>query len=338
MKAAIKGFGVVLAALLVVAVMAVAAGVYMNPPDLIMQGEVEATQVQVAAKIVGRINTLRVREGDRVHKGELIATLDSPEIQAKLRQAEAARTVALAQKEKADSGAREEEVRAARNVWLRAKAAADLAQKTYERVHRLHGDGIVPTQKLDEAEGQRDAAQRAADAAKATYQMAAAGARKEDVKAAEALADQASGVVAEVDAYLDETHIVAPLDGEIADIIPEQGELTSPGFPVALILDLSDMWVTFNIREDLLPGIGVGTVFDARFPALGNTRIKLRVNYMADLGDFAVWRATKATGDFDLKTFEVRAVPMVPISGLRPGMSALVDWPKPAAIDLRATR
>jgi HlyD family secretion protein len=322
---------VVLAVIMVLAVISGVAWFSLKPPDLVLQGEVEATQVQVASKIPGRIESLKVHKGEAIRKGQLIAIIDSPEIKAKLRQAEAARAAATAQKEKAFNGAREEEIRSAMNVWLRAKATADLTTKTCERLTKLHQDGIIPSQKLDEAEGQREAAYRAESAAKAAYEMAASGARKEDVRSAGALAEQASGAVAEATAYLSETRLFSPIDGEVADIIPEEGELTSPGCPVAVILNPSDVWVTFNIREDFLPGITVGTVLSARLPALGNKKVQLRVNYVANLGDFAVWRATKASGDFDLKTFEVRALPVEPLKGLRPGMSALVDWKKPAA-------
>ena len=179
--------------------------------------------MQVASKVFGRVLDLKVRKGDQVQRGELLATIDTPEIRAKLKQAEAARAAATAQKEKADNGAREEEVRSAMNMWLRAKAAADLAVKTSDRIRRLEKDGVVPSQKLDEAEGQREAAMHAENAAKATYEMAKAGARKEDIKSAGALAEQASGAVAEVGAYLDDTRLFSPIDGEVADVIPERG-------------------------------------------------------------------------------------------------------------------
>jgi len=308
--------------------MSVAAWFLMKSPSVVIQGEVEATQVQVSSKITGRIDDLLVKKGDAVTKGQLLAVIDSPEIRAKLRQAQAVRSAASAQSEKADKGAREEEVATARTMWLRAKAAADLAAKTYERVQRLHRDGVVATQKLDEAEGQWEAAKNAEVGAKASYDMVLKGARNEDRKSAKALADQASGTVAEVESYLAETRLFSPMNGEVADIMPEKGELVSAGYPVMLVIDLNDVWITFNLREDLLAKVRIGTVFEARFPALGNRTAKLRVNYISSLGDFAVWRATKASGDFDMKTFEVRAVPVERLPGLRPGMSAIAEWDK----------
>lgn len=300
----------------------------MKPPSVVIQGEAEATQVQVSSKITGRIDDLLVKKGDTVTKGQLLAVIDSPEIRAKLRQAEAVRNAAGAQSEKADRGAREEEIEAAHTMWLRAKAAADLAAKTYERVQRLHRDGVVATQKLDEAESQWEAAKNAEAGARASYDMVQKGVRKEDKRSAKALADQASGTVAEVESYLAETRLVSPINGEVADIMPEKGELVSAGYPVMLVIDLNDVWITFNLREDLLAKIRMGTIFEAKFPALGNKVARVKVNYISNLGDFAVWRATKASGDFDLKTFEVRAVPVDLLPGLRPGMSAIVEWSK----------
>jgi len=326
LKRASSVFLVIIGLACILAMLSVSGWFLMKPPPLIIQGEVEAIQVQVASKVFGRIESLKVREGDAVHKGQLLATIESPQIRAKIKQAEAAKKAAKAQKDKVDSGAREEEIRTALNMWQRAKAAADLAGKTYERVRRLNMDGVLPAQKLDEAKAQREVAQRVEKAARAAYDMALAGARKEDRESAEALEDQASWAVAEAKDYLDETRLMAPMEGEVADIIPEAGELISPGYPVLLLVDLKDVWVSFDLREDLLAKIRMGTVLFARFPALGNRTAQLRVNYITALGDFATWRATKASGDFDLKTFEVRAVPVEPLAGLRPGMSAIVTW------------
>lgn len=299
-----------------------------NPAEMIIQGEVEATHVLVASKIAGRIEDLKIKKGETVKKGQLLAFIDSPEIRAKMQQAKAAQSAAAAQREKARTGAREEEITAAYNGWLRAKAAADLAEKTFMRIERLHRDGVLPAQKLDEAVAQWEAAKGAEKAAKAAYDMARKGAREEDKESARALADQASGALAEVASYAEEMRVLSPMDGEISGLFPEKGELIGPGSPIAQIVDLNDTWVTFNVREDLLAKIRMATTFEASVPALGNKNIKLKVNYIADMGDFAAKRATKASGDFDLKTFEIRAVPVTVQDGLRPGMSVLVKWDK----------
>jgi HlyD family secretion protein len=294
----------------------------------VLQGEVEATQVDVAAKIAGRVDSLLVARGDHVTRGQLLATLETPEIRAKLAQATSAERAAQAQERKATNGAREEEVRGARAQWERAASAAALAESTYARVARLYRDGVVATQRRDEAQTAWSTARDAERAARAVYDMALHGARAEDRDAARAVASQAAGVVSEVGAYLGESRLHAPLDGEVAELVTDPGELVSPGFPVVTLVDLSDSWVTFQVREDLLRAVRMGSVLHARVPALGLKDVPLKVTFIAPMGDFATWRSTQATGDFDLKTFEVRARPERAVEGLRPGMSALVRWPR----------
>jgi HlyD family secretion protein len=293
-------------------------------PDLV-QGEVEAAQADVSTKIPGRVAEVLVDVGQKVKKGDTLARLASPEIGAKLDQASAARAAASAQSAKADRGARQEEIRAAESQWVRAEAVATLGKSTWERLERLSRDGVVPAQRRDEAEANWKAARAGADAARALYDMALAGARGEDRDAAAAVVRQAQGAVSEVEAYLGETTLVAPRDGEVAARNAEPGELAVPGYPVVTIVDLSDTWVVFNLREDRLAGLNVGDRLHARIPALGR-EVELRVTTLAPLADFATWRSTSASGGFDLKTFEVRAKPAAPVDGLRPGMSAIVDW------------
>ncbi len=211
-------------------------------------------------------------------------------------------------------------------MWLRAKNAADLADTTAARIQRLYRDGVVPEQRRDEAAANRQAAREAANAARAAYDMALSGARGEDRRSAAALEDQAAGAVTEVRAYLDETRLVAPIDGEVSVVVSKNGELAAAGFPILTILDLDDMWASFNLREDRLGAIRMGSRFTVRVPALGDEDVELEVSYIAAQGDFATWRATSAAGGFDLKTFEVRARPVAPVAGLRPGMSAIVNW------------
>jgi HlyD family secretion protein len=294
-------------------------------PDLV-QGEVEATEVKVASKIPARILAVAVREGDQVHESEVLVTLSSPEILAKLDQAEAAQEAAAAQSGKAEAGAREEEIRQAHTMWRRAKIAADLARTTLARVTRLHRDGVIPEQRRDEAEASWESACETAFAAEAAYEVAVTGTRSEDRRTAAALESQAAGAVSEVRAYLDETTLRAPLDGEVAVVVGEEGELVAAGYPIVTIVNLADIWVTFNVREDRLSAIRMGTRIWAKIPALGDGAIELEIYFISPQGDFATWRATSASGEFDLKTFEIRARPTRPIEGLRPGMTAVVDW------------
>ncbi|MDP4188943.1 MAG: efflux RND transporter periplasmic adaptor subunit [Bacteroidota bacterium] len=299
-----------------------------RPKPVEVQGEVDATEIKVSSKLIGRIDNLPVHKGDEVKKGQLLFTLKSPEVEAKLEQANAALRGAEAQNSKAKAGAQSEDIQAAYNTFLKAQAASELAEKTYQRVNNLYKEGVMPAQKRDEAETQYKAARETANAAKAIWVKAKKGTRVEDKATAVALVSRAEGVINEVKSYLNETKIYSPIDGEVANIIAESGELVSAGYPVVTIVNLKDCWITFNLREDLLASIHQGSSFDARFPALGNRTIKLKVTYIHPLGSFATWNATKTTGDFDMKTFEVHATPIEKVDGLRPGMSALVDWNK----------
>jgi len=297
-----------------------------KPIPLEVQGEVEATQVKVASKLIGRIDSLLVHKGDEVQTGTLLFTLSSPELDAKYLQASAVRKAAGAQKEKADNGAQKEDIQAAFNSWKTALAASDFAEKTFQRIDNLFKSGVVAEQQKDEAETRMKVAVQTEKAARSLYDKAKKGARYEDKATAGALVMQADGVLTEVNSYLSETRIFAPVNGEIANIISECGELVPAGYPVITIVDLADVWVTFNLREDLLAAIHKGSTFKARFPALGMKEVLLKVSYINALGEFATWNATKTSGDFDMKTFEVHAVPVDKVEGLRPGMSALVNW------------
>jgi len=319
-----KGILAIVAGVVVLGLLGLAALLLSRPAPETLQGEADATKVDVAAKVAGRVATIAVKEGDAVKKGDSIATLESPEIRARLDQAEAAKAGAVAQRDKADAGAREEEIRGAKSQWDRARHAADLAEVTYGRLDRLARDGVVPKQRRDEAEAQWKTSRDAAEAAKAVYDMAVAGARREDRDTAAALVSRATGAVDEVKAFLDETTVSSPAAGEVYRRNVEPGEIVPAGFPIVTLVDLSDVWVTFQVREDRLEKLRMGATVPARFPALGNEEVALTVTFVAPQGDFATWRATSAQGGFDLKTFEVRARPARPVPGLRPGMSALV--------------
>lgn len=299
-----------------------------KPTPLEIQGEVDATQIKVASKIVGRIDSLAVYKGQDISKGDLLYVINSPELKAKKMQAAAAKSAAEAQKEKADNGAQSEDIQAAYNTWKKAQAAADFATKTYTRIKNLYEEGVVPAQKKDEAEMKMKAATETAKAAESIYEKAKKGARYEDKDAAGALVKQADGVLTEVNSYLNETQIHAPINGEISNILAERGELIPAGYPIVTIVDLNDVWVVFNLTEDLLSDIKKGDIIPARFPALKMKEVNLKITYINVLGDYATHTATKTSGDFDMKTFEVHAVPVEKTEGLRPGMSALVNWDK----------
>ena len=297
-----------------------------QPVPEFIQGQVEATKVNVSAKVPGRIEELLVAEGQSVKKGDVVAVLDSPQLQAKRQQAQAAQNAASAQRDKAEKGSREEQTRMAYNQWMQAKAGAEFAQKSLARVQRLFTDGVVPAQRRDEVESQCTMTKKLEATAQAQYDMAVNGARDEDKAAAAALVDQAAGAVSEVDSLIEEARVRAPIDGEVVEHVVNLGELASSGMPIITLISRADPWVTFNMREDHLAGLKMGDRLRGTLPALKDLAVELEVTYIAALGDFATWRATSASGGFDLKTFEVRAKPLRALDGLRPGMTVVVPW------------
>ena len=312
--------------LVMVLIMSIIGWFAFKPAPVTLQGEVEATEINVATKLTGRMTHKYIKEGTKVHKGDTLIRIESPEVNAKLQQALAAKSAAKAQNKKADNGTRKEQVNAAKNVWLKAKSAAELAETTYKRVNNLYEDGVFPEQKRDEAETQMEAARLTEQAAKSNYEMAKSGTRYEDKEAAEAMVQKAEGAINEVRAFMQETALIAPRTAEVAQINAQEGELVSAGFPVVSLVDLTDTWFTFNVKEDLLYKFKKGNELKVRVPALNNKEVKLKINYIQVRGDYATWRATKAQGDFDRKMFEIRAEPIEKINGLRPGMSALINW------------
>lgn len=310
--------------LLVIIVVAVMGLFVLKPGKEVIQGQAEATQVRVSGKVPGRIATLVVQEGQMVEAGDTLVFLDSPEVKAKLKQALAAEDAASAQNRKAIKGAREEQIAGAYEMWQKALAGKSIAEKSFQRVQNLFEKGVVTAQKKDEAEANFNAMVATERAAKSQYDMAVNGAEKEDKLAAEALLNRSKAAVEEVSSYIDETVLLSPLRAEVSEIFPKKGELVGTGAPIMNLTDLDDIWVSFNMREDLLADYPMGAKFTAVVPALGNQSIELEVSYLKDMGSYAAWKATKTTGQFDLKTFEVRAKPLQKVEGLRPGMSVLI--------------
>jgi len=291
-------------------------------PDII-QGQVEVSEYRVSSKVPGRILELRVKEGDFVKAGDTLAILDAPEVRAKMEQAQSAESAAAALELKAQNGARKEQVQGAFSVLQQAKAGFEIAEKSYNRVQRLYDEGVMSAQKRDEAYANYKAMEAQMKAAQSQYDMAVNGARMEDKLAAAAQVGRAKGAVNEVNSYIHETVQIAQMEGEVSDIYPKVGELVGTGSPIMSISIMQDMWGTFNVREDQLNGMQVGTEFTAFVPAF-NKDIKMKVYYLKDQGSYAVWKATKANGQYDLRTFEVKARPVEKLDGLRPGMSLII--------------
>lgn len=324
-----KNLTVILVAALVlvgVIIVVIIAGLTMPEHPEIIQGQAETTDYRLSSKVPARVLEFRVKEGDRVKRGDTLVILEAPDIRAKLSQAEAAYSAARAQEQKAQNGTRQEQVQQAYEMWQKARAGMDVAEKTYNRVNRLFEQGVMAEQKRDEARANYDAMVSTEKAARAQYDMALNGARREDKAAAGAQVERARGAIKEVSSYVDETVLLAPADGEVTEIFPEPGELVGTGAPIMNVACTDDVWFTFNIREDLLPGLETGTQTEVYLPAL-DKRIPVKITRMKDVGSFAVWKATKALDGFDLKTFEVEARPLNPAetAKVRSGISAIME-------------
>lgn len=289
----------------------------------VIQGEMEVEEYRVSSKVPGRILELRVKEGDMVKAGDTLAILEAPDVKAKMMQAQNAADAAAALEQMAKNGARKEMIQSAFQLLQQAKAGFEVAEKSYNRIKRLYDDGVVSAQKYDETEAMYKSAQAQVRAAQSQYDMAVSGARLEERQAASATAGQARGAVQEVTSYINETVQIAQMAGEVSDVYPKVGELVGTGSPIMTISVMDDTWATFNIREDQLKGLAVGTEITVNVPALDKD-MKMKVYHMKDKGSFAAWKATKASGQYDQKTFEVKARPAEKLEGVRPGMSVIL--------------
>lgn len=318
---------VLLSAAAVACLLVLGVGFWMgtHPSEEPLYGVMQAKTVDVAAKVTGRVETLPVHEGDTVSAGQLLMTLDIPEVEAKLKEVEALKSAATARQSLVDEGARPQEIRAAKAQMQRAQAGQELAQKTFNRVHALYREGLISKQKHDEALAQKKSADELLAAAKEQYDIALTGARTQEKQAATALTAQATGGVEQVESLVKEKNVTSPIASEISRIYVEIGEVAAAGLPLATLVDLSDQWAVFNIREDDLPKITKGAVLSAEIPALNAKNVQFKVYFINPRGDYATWRATRQSSGYDLRTFEVRARPVQPVSDLRPGMSVIVN-------------
>jgi len=289
----------------------------------VIQGQVEVSEYRVSGKVPGRILEIRVKEGDYVKAGDTLAIIDAPEVRAKMQQAQSAEDGASAMELMARNGARKEQVQSAFQLLQKAKAGLEIAEKSYNRIQRLYDEGVMSAQKRDEVLANYKSMQATVQAAQSQYDMAVNGARQEEKMLAQAQVNRAKGAVQEVNAYIGETVQLAQMDGEVSSIYPKVGELVGTGSPIMTISMMQDLWGTFNVREDQLKDMAVGSEISAFVPAFNKT-IRMKIYHMKDQGSYAVWKATKANGQYDLKTFEVKARPVEKLDGLRPGMSLII--------------
>ena len=321
-KSIILGIGII--AILMVLI-ASAGFIFFGEKEDIITGQVEVDEIRIAGKVPGRIAEFLVEEGQSVKEGDTLVRIYSPEVLAKLEQAEAAKAAAEAQNQKAIAGARKEQKEGAYELWQKAKAGLEVAEKSFARVERLFKEGVVPAQKYDEVLAQLKAMQATERAARSQYDMAINGAQREDKMAAQALVARASGAISEVDAYMKESALLAPSAGTVSEIFPHKGELVGTGAPIMNIADYSATRVLCAVREDKLAKIKHDSKLKATVPALGDKAIELSVVKMKDMGSYATWKATKPRDEHDLRTFELTLKPTTSIEGLLPGMTVVLD-------------
>lgn len=320
-KTLLAGLAAVLGAVGIVALVGLFA---IHPQKESITGEADATEYRISNMVPGHIDKLYVSEGDVIHVGDTIAHIGSRQVDAKMIQAKAARSAASAQSRKAKGGARQQQIQMAYQVWQKAQAAEEVYKKSYNRVKSLYEKGVVSAQQYDEVDAKYKAAQADCAAAEQQYLMAKEGAQSEDIAAASALVNQAGGAVAEVQSYLDDSYIISPCDGTVVEMYAKLGDLVGTGAPLASVIDMSDNWFNFSIREDLLKDIKTGQNVDVQIPALGDKTYVCTIRNVKVMASYATWRATKTLGQYDVKSFDVKVVPLEDIDGLRPGMTAIL--------------
>lgn len=307
----------------VVALLAIVGFLFLNKPDEIIEGQADATAVRISGKLPGRVVDLYVEEGDMVKAGDTLVHIHSSLADAKLMQAMGMETAAKAMNRKVDAGTRSQIIQSAYDLWQQARSAESITKKTYDRMQTLYSEGVMSEQKRDEAKAAYDAAVAASSAAKSQYELAKQGAQSEDKESAAAMVDVAKGGVGEVQALLEDQYLTAPCDGQIDVVYPHVGELVSLGAPIMSLLKIQDKWITFNVREEYLEDMTLGKEIEVMIPALGRKETKAKIYYIRNLGSYATWHATKTTGDWDSKTFEVKARPTEQLPDLRPGMTVI---------------
>ena len=320
----LKVFVIGLVAIVVISLIGILA---MSRTNVVLQGQIEATEIRISGKLPGRVDTFFVAEGQSVKRGDTLVGISSPEAWAKLQQANAMENVAKFQNEKIDEGTRLQIIRTAEELWNKSKTDLQLAKSTFQRIQALYKDSVVSAQRYDEVAALYQSAIAAERATHQQYLLAKAGAQKQDKESARSLVDAAQGTVNEVQSVLQDAWLTAPTNGEIATIYVQCGELVGTGTPIMNLVVLQDCHVVLNVREDYLSYFEMGQTFVGKVPALGHKEIVFQVNYISPLGSFATWKSTD-NSSYDMRTFEIHALPVESVNGLRPGMSVLVEMEK----------
>ena len=320
-KILIIAFACLLAIVLVISVIGI---ILLEHEPVVLQGQVEATEVRISGMLPGRVERFMVEEGDAVKAGDTLVVISCPQAEAKYQEVAAMKDVAIYQNQKIDDGNRKQVIETVKQLWVKSEADLRLATITYERTKRLYADSVVTSQRLDEVRTLYESAIANEKAAHEQYELALAGAQKQDKESARAMVHAAGGALGQVTAVLQDAHLTAPEDGQIAAIYPKRGELVGTGTPIMNLVVISDAHVVMNVREDYMPKFKIGGTFHADVPAIAQKDVAFTIYYISPLGSYATWRSTKQAGSFDMRTFQIKARPTKDVEGLRPGMSVLL--------------
>lgn len=288
-------------------------------------GTVEVDEIDVASRIPARVRRVAVQQGQKVKAGDLLVEFEDDVIAAKRKQAEALLAAAKSKDAIAKDAVRPEEKAQLAAAVSAAKKQMEFAVSSLGRAKEAFAEGAISRQALDEVEFKAAAATENYNATAAKQRMAKVGARPEERAGAAALLEQARNGVAEAEAYGKDMALVAPIDGEVFQILNHEGELVPAGYPVVTLLKTSDLWVTINVPETDLAKYPLEGPTTVTVPALGDKKLSAPVRYVAPMAGFATRSTTQDRGAFDLKTFEVRLSLPAGAAGLRPGMTALVE-------------
>ena len=299
-----------------------------KPAQQQIQGMVESKTINVSTKIPSRVEELLAYEGDQVKKGELLAILTSPELQAKQQQALGALQSAQALEQTAKRGSQQENIESLKANWQSALAQANLAKVTFQRSENLFKEGVISRQRRDEAQAAKSSSAQVAEAARQQYLRAERGSTNEQLSSAQAQVKIAKAAVFEANALNQEMQLVAPQDGEVSESFANIGELVPAGIPLYTLVDLNNQWVSINLREDQFNQLKIGSVLYGDIPALNQTQVAFKVNHIAAQGTFASWKPTRQSSGYDVRTFEIKLKTIQPLAALRPGMSVLFNWPQ----------
>lgn len=294
----------------------------------ILEGLVDTDEINIASKVTGRVDKLHVREGDTIQSQQLLVSLFDKQTDENARQAKQALESAIASQEKARNGERSEYIESLKANWISAQANEKNEKISSDRIIKIYNNNrAVSTQERDNAVAKYDIARQKTNSAYEQYMQAKRGNREEDIRIADANVNSARAAFDSAQSLVNELNLTSQNTGQISKRFANEGELVSAGTPIYSLIDLDNLWVTINLREDRFNALKIGDIIEGSIPALKDKNVKFKVFFINPKASFATWRATRQSSGYDVRTFEVRLYPIEKIPGMRPGMSVIFNWP-----------